>query len=78
MKKSILALLAVLIGGTLYLRPEPFSTGSYRIFNEKQECIGHVRQNRFDGDRFDLFNEDWDRTGHLEKNAEDCELEDLD
>ena len=44
MKKLIMAFLAVLIGGTLYFRPEPFSNGNYRIFDENQECIGYMRK----------------------------------
>lgn len=71
MKKSILAMLAVLISGTLYLKSEPFSSGNYRIFDENQQCVGHIQKSPFKQDRHDCFDKDWKRKGSIEKQDSD-------
>ena len=78
MKKSILILLAILLTGALYIKADPFSPGRYRVFNDRHECVGYLRQNPLDENRIDIFDSDWRRKGRIEKNQDMWNLEKAD
>ena len=78
MKKLSLALLAILLTGTLYFKADPFVEGRYRVFNDRHECVGYLRQNPLDENRIDIYNKKWKRTGRIEKKQDMWNLEKVD
>ncbi len=64
-----------ILGGSLYLRQDPFSDNKYRIYDGHWNRKGYVIQDRFNSDRLNIYDERWERQGYIEPSWDKWDLE---